>query len=216
MKCVAKLLVVLGILTVGLMVAAQPAQALVFNLTSDHCTGGCGPAGTIFGTVTVLQSGPSDGTGTVDITVHLNNPPYAYAKTGAADDQAFKFNASGVLLTDITVDVHVPGLVAATGAFNGDGTGNFSFGINCPSCGGGGSSSFTNDIVFHIANATIADLTATNNLGNVFVADVINTVTGNTGPVDATVATVAEPGSLLLVGSGMALAGILSRRRKRQ
>src|SRR5262249_16816542 len=39
------------ILAVSALVAggATPASALLFNLTSDHCTGGCGPAGTIFG-----------------------------------------------------------------------------------------------------------------------------------------------------------------------
>jgi PEP-CTERM motif len=212
MKWMARMLVVLGILAVGLMGAAHPAQAITYNLTSDHCTGGCGPAGTIFGVVTLTQTGT-----TVDVTVDLS-PGFGYAKTGAVDNQAFKFNATGVALGEITVDLHVPVLVAATGAFNGDGTGTFGFGINCPSCGGGGSDAFTNNIVFHVANATIADLTVANSLGNVFVADIINLTTQVTGPVDATVpnTSVAEPGSLLLMGFGMVLAGILGKRRKRQ
>src|SRR5262249_108484 len=143
---------------------------------------GCGPAGTIFGTVTLVQNGT-----TVDVTVDLNSPPFAFAKTGAADFQAFKFNATGVVVGDITVDQTVPGqtLAAQTGTFNGDGTGSFSFGINCTSCGNGLSSAFTNDIVFHVANATIADLTHFNDAGNLFVADIGNTLTGATGPVDA-------------------------------
>jgi hypothetical protein len=208
-KLRASMMLAIGFLSAGLILASTPAHAVTYNLTSDHCTGGCGDPGTIFGTVTLTQNGT-----TADVTVHLDSP-FAYAKTGAVDFQAFKFNATGVVLGDITVNAHTPGLVAATGAFNGDGTGNFVFGINCPGCGGGGSDAFTNDITFHVANATIADLTAPNNLGNVFVADVINTATGNTGPVDASTPSVAaaEPGTLLLLGSGLVGIGAWSRRR---
>src|SRR5215468_198378 len=110
------------ILAVAALVAggATPASALLFNLDQDHCTGGCGPAGTIFGTVNVVQNGT-----TVDVTVHLNSP-FAFAKTGSADFQAFKFNDTDPGgLADITVDQTVPGqtLQAQAGAFNGDGTG---------------------------------------------------------------------------------------------
>ena len=148
------------------------------------------------------------------MTVHLNSP-FQYAKTGAVDNQAFKFNATGVVLGDITVDAHTPTLTADAGAFNGDGTGDFGFGIICSSCGGGGSGAFSTDIVFHVASATIADLTAPNNLGNVFVADVLNPATGATGPIDAStpVGVVAEPGTLLLLGSGLAGIGAWNRRR---
>src|SRR5262245_35309842 len=114
---------------VGLL-AAVPAQADTFNLTSNHCSvqADCGAPGTIFGTVALTQSGT-----TVDFTVHLNNPPYVYAVTGSADFMLFKFNATGVVLGDITVDQTVAGqtLVAAQAgvaphageaSFNGDGT----------------------------------------------------------------------------------------------
>src|SRR4051794_145501 len=82
--------------------AAFPSasHAITFNLTSDHCTGGCGTAP--FGTVTVTQNGAN-----VDITVDLaNGPPntVSWAKTGAADFQEFKFNGTGVALGDITVN----------------------------------------------------------------------------------------------------------------
>jgi hypothetical protein len=36
-------------------------------------------------------------------------------KTGAVDNQAFKFNGTGVALADITVDPHTPVLIADTG-----------------------------------------------------------------------------------------------------
>ncbi|MEK7761866.1 MAG: PEP-CTERM sorting domain-containing protein [Nitrospirota bacterium] len=198
-------LLIAALLMVGLAVAA-PAYAISYDLTSDHCTGGCGTAP--FGTVTLTQN-----VGNVDFTVHLINGN-SFVKSGAADLQNFKFNGNGVVLGDITVDAHSPVLVAATGTFNGNGTGAFSFGINCPGCGNGGSGDFANDIVFHVANATIADLTVPNALGNVFVADILSGTTGNTGPVDATTPNnnVPEPASLLLLGAGLAGIGIWRRK----
>ncbi len=53
---------------------------------------------------------------------------------------------------------------------------------DAPTQGPGGSDPFTTNIVFQIADATIADLTAPNNLGIVFVVDIL-APNGNTGPV---------------------------------
>jgi PEP-CTERM motif len=199
----------------GMMVAAPAADALVFNLTSDHCTGGCGTPP--FGTVTLTQNGTA-----VDVTVHLNSPNQ-FVKTGSVDFQAFKFNAVGVVLGDITVNQTVPGqtLVADAGAFNGDGTGPFGFGIACSTCSNGSSNSFSNDVIFHVADATIADLTHPNFLGNAFVADIIGS-TGNTGPVDVSGQggglggnLIPEPATLLLLGSGLFGLGLAGRVRNR-
>jgi hypothetical protein len=200
------------LLAIGLLLAANSARATSFDLTSDHCTGGCGTPP--FGDVTLLQNGT-----TVDITVHLNSPNF-FVKTGSADFMAFKFNATGVTTGDITVDQNAPKpLAAESGAFNGDGTGNFGFGIDCPTCGGGASDQFNSDIIFHVANATIADLTAPNNLGNVFVADIISSAefggTGNTGPVDATVPRNGVPdGGATAALLGLSLAGLAGLRAK--
>jgi hypothetical protein len=113
--------------------AAFPSasHAITFNLTEDHCIGGRGIPP--FGSVTLTQNGTM-----VEVDVDLFGTN-AFVKTGSVDFQAFKFNASGVVVGDVTVDQN---------------------------------------------NATIADLTAANNLGNIFVADVIGS-TGNTGPVAA-------------------------------
>jgi hypothetical protein len=196
------------LLAVGLLVSAPNANADTFLFTSDHCTGGCGTAP--FGTVNVNQNGT-----TVDVLVTLS-AGYSFVKTGAVDFQAFKFNGVGVVLADITVDPHIPALLAATGAFNGNGTGTFTFGINCPSCGGGASDDFTTPISFHVANATVADLTQPNNLGNIFVADVL-APNGNTGPVDVSTPPVStpEPTTLTLLGVGLFGAGIVVRKRSR-
>ena len=185
--------------------AATVAHADTFFFTSDHCTGGCGTAP--FGTVTLTQ----DGT-TVDFVVTLA-AGYSFVKTGSADFLAFKFNGVGVALGDIVVDPHVPALVAATGAFNGDGTGKFGFGINCPSCANGGAGAFSAPISFTVLNAVIADLTAFNNLGNIFVADVL-APNGNTGPVDVSTSAIPIPPALGLLLSGLAGLGLLGRRRR--
>ena len=193
-----------------LLLGAGSARAISFEFTSDHCTGGCGTAP--FGSVTLNQNGAN-----VDITVHLFSPNF-FVKTGAGDFQAFKFNASGVVLGDITVDqtVSLQTLAAQTGAFNGDGGGMFTFGIACTTCSNGSSSKFNDDIVFHVAGATIADLTAGNNLGNIFVADILSDAagggTGNTGPVDVAV---PEPGTAALFGLGLAGLAVAGRRQCR-
>ena len=182
-------------------------NAVTFDLTSDHCEGGCGTAP--FGTVSVTQAGAN-----VNLVVDLaNGPPntVSWAQVGDADFQLFKFNATGVAVGDISVTQTFLGntLQANFGTFNGDGTGPFSLGISCTTCGNG-NLGITSDLVFSIANATIAEVTAANNLGNIFVADVLDT-TGNTGPVATPL-----PAALPLFASGLGALGLLTWPRKRK
>jgi hypothetical protein len=191
-----------------LLLGAGSARAISFEFTSDHCTGGCGTPP--FGDVTLTQNGT-----TVDVTVQLFSPNF-FMKSGATNFQNFKFNATDVVLGDITVDQTVsPEILAAqTGAFNGDGTGMFAFGIACTTCANGAGGAFNDDIVFHVANATIADLTAGNNLGNIFVAgmlsDAVGGGTGNGGAVDVAV---PETGTTALLGLGLVGLAVAGRRR---
>ena len=205
MRCFMRFAMVgaLALLFAG-FVAPTNGLAVDFQLTSDHCTGGCGTPP--FGTVTLTQVGAN-----VNVVIDLaDGPPNttSWAQTGAGDFQLFKFNATGVVVGDITVNQTFAGqtLIASTGAFNGDGTGNFSFGISCSTCGNG-ALGITSNVSFTVANATIADLTAPNNLGNIFVADIFSSQTGNTGPVDVTGpgTPVPEPSTIFLYGLGVAM-----------
>jgi PEP-CTERM motif-containing protein len=194
----------LGCIVVACMLGmfiVTPASALSFDLTSDHCTGGCGDAP--FGTVLLTQDGAN-----VDFTVTLNDSN-KFVLTGAADDMSFKFNGIGISVGDISGT----GLTAATGAFNGDGTGHFNFGVFFTGQGPGASDPRSGPIVFTVADALIADLIVPNNLGIIFVADILSGTTGNTGPVDVTPPTVPEPGMLMLFGTGLLGLGLFGRKK---
>lgn len=185
--------------------SATSASAVVYYFTDDHCSGGCGTPP--FGSVTLIQNGTQ-----VDVTVSLN-AGYSYVQTGAGNFQVFKFNATDVVVGDISIDDHSPQtLVASTGTYDGNGTGFFGFGIACPLCGTGGSNAFTGNIVFHIADAVIADLTVANDKGFLFASDVL-APNGNTGPV------AVVPGPTMgggIAGLIMGFGALLAWRRRQK
>ena len=209
-----------AILGVALIATATPAQAIDFNLTSCHVTGGCGTQ-TVFGTVTLTQNGAN-----VDFVVSLAGGN-RFVQTGSADQQLFKFNGAagaGNIINEATANPlnAVPGgLQGLPGPFNQPNTGNFGFGIACATdpCNGGSTPVFTG-LTFTVTNATIAQLTLPNNLGNIFVADILcgaaqTGCVGLTGPVDVS----AVPGPIVgagLPGLVVSCLGLFALNRRRR
>jgi hypothetical protein len=211
-----KLLPILAATAAALMLSvgmATPASADLFDFTSDHCTGGCGTSP--FGSVMLTQNGTS-----VDVVVTLFNGS-EFIQTGAGDNYLFKFDASsGITNADITITSPTsPTLsVVGPGSFDGDGTGDYDFGI-CHevsgSCSNTASSPIAGPIDFTVANATTADLEIVNDAGFLFTAD-IKATNGNTGPVAVVPAPPIGHGLpvFLAVGALLFCANLWSRRTR--
>ena len=199
---------------IAIAVSSAPfAQAISYDLNEDHSSGGLGTAP--YGIVTLTQNG-----GNVDFGITLT-AGYKFILSGAGDQEYFKFNGTGVAVGDIiNISQNFPGftLSAATGTFNGDGTGNFTFGITSDHGNGGSPPQFAGPISFSVANATIADFTNQNNLGFLFAADLL-APNGNTGPVGAEptdminpLGTVPDGGTtLMLLGAALGSLGMARR-----
>ena len=101
MKSVVRAVLVLAFVTVGLMVAAQVAQADTFTFTSCHLSDGCGTA-TSFGTVTLNQVGANV---TFDVVLNSGN---RFVETGAGGGVLFAFNDTnaGHTITNISATLN--------------------------------------------------------------------------------------------------------------
>jgi hypothetical protein len=204
------------LLTMG---ASRASADTVFDFTSCHVSGGCGTAP--YGSVVLTQSGTS-----VNVVVTLESGAF-FVKTGSGDNEAFKFigctgtgatacaGATSLTAADVTItSPTTPGLqvdFSNTSGLDGDGTGEFAFGISCPSCGMGGAGKFSGPIDFTVANATISDLEGLNSNGFNFVADVL-LPNGNTGPIDAS-NSVPDGGMTLMLLGGVMVGFEVVRRK---
>ena len=200
--------------TIAIAVSSAPfAQAISYDIMEDHSSGGLGTAP--FGTVTLTQNA-----GNVDFNVTLT-AGYKFILSGAGDTEYFKFNGIGVAVGDITnINQNFPGFTLSgdSGNFNGDGTGNFAFGITSNHGNGGSPPQFAGPISFSVLNATIADFTNPNNNNFLFAVDLL-APNGNTGPAGVMptdminpLGTVPDGGmTLMLLGAALGSLGMARR-----
>jgi VPDSG-CTERM motif len=227
MKLGARLAVAVATVGVALLATANRAEAVTFNLTSCHISTGCPAPGTSFGTVDVTGSGT-----TWNVVVALLNGN-TFVETGAGADSFFLFNAiAGATVTNLTATLNGANVTAALGGLtytfvaggaHADGTGDWTGLIGCTvdaNCNGASGNQLVNDLHFTVNGMTFAQLTTTNNGGNIFVADILcgaaqTGCAGRTGPVDVTGPPTTVPdGGMTVTLLGFALVGLESLRRR--
>jgi PEP-CTERM motif len=195
--------------------AAATAWADSYQLTIDHCTGGCGPAP--YGTITT-----SNILGGVHVVVSLNNGNL-FVLTGAnGSGSTLAFN----LANDPIVTFANPSLAGWTidnggvaGDIHFDGFGDFEYSLNCCSGQNGGGNAAGSSIAFDIlgTGVTTASFNELSDGGSpsVFFAVDILSPNGNTGPVGTgEPPRVPEPASLMTLG--LVLLGAAAARRYRK
>jgi len=196
-----------------LTTAAGNAKAdITYQLTTDHCTGGCNPnPPNSMGTVLLHQNG----TGDVLVTVDLVSP-LEFVNTGLQNTIDFNL---GNILTGVTADnfsnANFSLESGTAGSDHFDGFGNFQYSILQNTKQGAGSAQ-TSPLSFdlHATGLTESSFT-TDTLGWVFGVDVYNPTLNTTGPIGAGPSTVPEPTTISLFGSLAGLVAIVIRSRKR-
>jgi hypothetical protein len=207
------------ILMVGLLagvvlgIASQTANAAVvtFNLTSDHCTGGCLTGQSSGGTITITDVA---GGVSVDVTLANGNK---FVSTGFQTDFGFNLTGTPVITYSLVTSGFAPtgGSPQSAGSLMMDGTGTFQYGVDCTACGNGGSNPQAGPLDFTItATGLTTNSFVQNGAGQFFAVDMLSGTTGKTGAVDASAKNVPTPEPNVLFGLGLGLVslGLAGRR----
>jgi len=226
-----KKFLVSGALAWAMLGFASSASASTLQFVFNDCLG----TGSSCGSVTVSQTAAQELAGVVNVLVTLD-PGVVFVNTGSGTNHptfAFNFAES---LTSGNITLINDGLngnwtwAFAVGPFAVSGGGNFGFEYNCTTCNNG-SSPPTNPgpLEFNITKSGITPLSFTGNDHDpayYFAADVF--FQGNTGMVftgpgretrgctENCDTAVPEPASLMLLGTGLALAAFGLRRQAKK
>ena len=193
--------------------ATSASAVTTYTLGSTALSIGSAP----YGTVKLTQSGADVN---FDVSLRLV-PDLDFVSTGNRTSHAiFAFNATGVVLGDIVgitsgSPTHV--LVAYAGGHESP-FGDFTFGIDCPTCAKGDPGKTLDDLTFTVKNAVVADFahTSTGQTAAYFAADIIDLFhdkTGAIGSVMPGVTSVPEPETYSLMLAGLAGLAFIARRR---
>ncbi len=195
------------------------SASTVYQLTSDHCTGGCNPGapGSSMGTVTV------DGIGTTTLTIKITLiDPLLFVNTGL--QQTIDFELAGMpTLSNFIIDNANFSLDSTTaGSEHMDGLGIFEYGVKLNKAQGGGGA-VAGPVTFSFTCSTNCN-PVVNATGYVFGVDVFSnnlnggTGNGNTGAIGATTGdhpAVPEASTMILLGAGlMGIGGFRKLRTK--
>jgi hypothetical protein len=198
------------VVTVCLGAASAWASTSTFTFDQDACSGTCGVSP--FATVVLTENG----TGTSE-TVTVTETLLAgdrYAGTGAG--QALEFNISGA----ITITSLSANFAAGTGGASASAFGSFDEFVTCTACQGGKASNPAGPLSFTVGSATGVSIAsfAANSGGYFFASDIVGS-NGKTGNVadekGGVLSATPEPGTIMMMLSGLALMGVSILRRKR-
>ena len=200
------------LLTLGTSTAS--ADTLTFQITSDHCTGGCLPSGTTSAGLITLTDVSS---GVVSVNVTLNSG-FLFQASGGFDSVAFDLNGTPTIAySNITSPWTVVGGSApsqSAGTYHEDGFGDFQYAIDL--AGNGSADAKPGPLNFTVTASGLSAASFVRNAGGAyFIVDIYSTSTGNTGVMDAsnTNRTVPDGGMTLMLLGG-ALVGLEALRRK--